>query len=203
VIDWGDGSSDAFDPAGNPVNGSHTFDSSGPTTIEVCVTDDGGGVGCASAVVDVISPGELLESVEEELAGDADDDAAVGRALRKVRDALPFPAPEDLATFDTQSLVVALSDLRVAVRRLDKASTDQSDAQMTLALVAEASVLDLFARVESEVPVTPDRMMLIDRAEQSINDGQANAAAGNFDEAIEDYRSAAQRLEEVLDDAYG
>lgn len=203
AVNWGDGSSDAFDPAGNPVSGSHVFDSSGPTTIEVCVTDDGGGVGCASAVVDVISPGELLELVEEELAGDVDDDAAVGRALRKVREALPFPAPEDLATFDTQSLVVALSDLRVAVRRLDKASTDQSDAQMTLALVAEASVLDLFARVESEVPVTPDRMMLIDRAEQSIIDGQANAAAGNFEEAIEDDRSAAQRLEEVLDDAYG
>ena len=154
-------------------------------------------------MVDVLSPGAALESVEEELVGGADDDAAVARALRKVQEALPFPAPEELATFDTQSLVLALSDLRVAVRRLDKASTDQSDAQMTLALVAEASVLDLLARVDSEVPVTPDRIRLIERAQRSIADGQANAVAGKFEEAIEDYRSAAQRLEEVVDDTYG
>ncbi|MEO1059058.1 MAG: PKD domain-containing protein, partial [Actinomycetota bacterium] len=58
IIDWGDGSSEPGNLAGSAgsgiVGGGHVFGAPGPRTVEVCVTDQFGAIGCDDLTVSVL-----------------------------------------------------------------------------------------------------------------------------------------------------
>ncbi len=99
-IDWGDGSSvDQLDPATSPFDIGHTYASEGTYVVSVCLTDDDGGIGCATFEVEVSDTPPEPNLAVDDVTG-AEGDSGTTEFLFTV--SLDGPAPGDV-TFDHQT----------------------------------------------------------------------------------------------------
>ncbi len=194
TIDWAH-SLDSLGGVVSPFSGRHAYAAEGSVTIEVCVTDDADDEGCASTVIEVLTPEGAIREVVDELAADGGD-RTVQRALRALEGSSGDPgALDELSDGD---VVAAVRKLGRAVDRLDRASGDYSGAQLVLAQSAESIVRDLLARAEALNPTSRRDIRLLERSRERVAAGRAAFEIGDYSEAVDSYQRAARSAGRLL-----
>ena len=155
VIDWGDGSQ-IVDPATSPLTGDHIYQLPGQYTITVTVTDDDGGVGSASVILEVVEPAEAAQTAISELDSILDDPELDPEAAAAVEGALVnlegandgLSSSGALDKIDGGQWNAALVKINKAIQDLEEAQAadptlDLSELIQALATLAEAVALEL------------------------------------------------------------
>jgi hypothetical protein len=215
ALDWGDGiveqstGFDLFTDAFGGVTGQfrhhHAFTASGALTLRVQVLDDDGGQGDATLPVQVLSPGEalqwLLQQIDALLA--AATQPGVIEALLEARANLDGHnggaaldgALDRLAGNDPLAAIVQLEAFVASLTAAEAAGAgDLSGYKYLAAMVAESVAQAEYLRVVAALPSpTPGQALRIQLIRQAILDGHLRLAAGDYAGAFDRYKDAAAR----------
>jgi len=112
TIDWGDGTALAIggvseNRGGGTAASAHVYGQSGPFTVQVCVTDNHGGIGCDTLIVTVAPPCAICDGPDVVVDAPIELDAANLAATAAVL--APF------ASFDGQTITIDLGHRRLLI----------------------------------------------------------------------------------------
>ncbi len=197
-IDWGDGPAEGRGSVVGEVTGSHAYEASGMVTIQVCVTDDDGGTGCASVSVDVLSPTEAIGVALDDLSSAAAGDPAVAAAVKELQGPAPAARSGALERIADGNFIAGVVKIGRAIDELDEALGDYEATQRLMAQVAESIARDLYSEVEALGLTAPGDVRQVERIADAIASGRAALDAGDFADAVDQYARAIRRATGLL-----
>lgn len=196
TVDWGDGTTETFDPATSPVEDSHVYDAAGTYTVEVTVTHSDGGAGTDSAEVTVLGPSEATGDVAQDLNDKLQDPDLDPAAAEAIGDALEALEGQNDGTannravdhLESGNLNAALVKIRKAIQQMEAAEAadpelDLSEAKTALALTAKSVAVEVVEEAEAAAG-TPEEQEKVDQAKDLLDEGDFLGAVAKHQDAL-------------------
>ena len=195
-VDWGDGTTSVPLMLSKVFGATHSWSVPGSYRVEACISDDDGGIGCASATVDVLTAEQAVEAAVEDLQA-ASSDPAIAAALVDL-DGASVGLSGALQKLEAGDYEAAVRKLLAAVQDLSVASSDQSAAMRLLTQIAESVARDRLAAVEALGLATKGVKRQIASIDADIAAGRSLYEGGSYAKAIDKYRSAVRKAGDLL-----
>ena len=217
TIDWGDGTVDTvfdtFSDASGGVTGAlqheHTFDTPGSHDVTVTVEDDDGGVTTGVLTVEVVTAAQAIEAAADILADEVETatDPVVADLLQQAIDWL-IGNQDGQATngavdaLDAEDPASAITHLAVGIESIQQAEAaggpDVAFVKDLLGLSAEFLAVDALERATAAVqPASKGQFKQLQRIRALIDDGHAALLVGEYAEALEHFRQAVTKADEL------
>jgi len=205
TIDWGDQSASInIDPATNPINASHTFDTVGNFTVSLTIVDDDGASATQSAVVNVADPLTATAAVIDDLAALVREkpDLALFAALIQLQGNNSRAANNGTLALLESDPAAALVKLGKALNALAYApnSVTVANAEYVLTYVARAVAMEHQADAIAALGSNPSKgeEKQLDRIADDIATGDNFLANGAYPKAVSAYTDALRRALDLV-----